>query len=112
MLQEAKVSYAIVEPLQKMFCLALKEYDLVVPKDLEALVEPIAQYGPEELLDACTRISYRQPLNQIIPNMASSLSMDFMHVRKQLDGRSGANHLTAAEAVIHNRMQITSLLNF
>ncbi len=77
-LQDAKRGYPVAGPLQKMFRNSLSEYNIPVPDDLERLIGASARISPEELLDAFTRPTYRQPIAQIRPNMDANLATDFL----------------------------------
>ena len=78
-LEEAKVGYPVAGPLQKMFRLSLTEYGISVPNELECMMGISAYLGPEELLEACERPTYRLPMAQILPNMEAGLGQDFMN---------------------------------
>lgn len=112
-LQAAKSSYPIAGPLQKMFCLALAEYGTPVPDDFERLIAPSSQCGPEEMLEAVTRLSYRIPISQLLPNMRPTLAEDFVHKRHQLEGDQSNKSQSSENAreISNSRMQIDSLLN-
>ena len=77
-LEEAKIGYPVAGPLQKMFRLSLSEYGIAVPNSIESIIGDSARLGPEQLLDACTRTTYKQPITQILPNMEANLGPDFM----------------------------------
>jgi hypothetical protein len=77
-LEQAKVGYPLAGPLQKMFRTALSDYKVSVSDELEGIIGASARLGPEELLEACTRESYVQPVLQIVPNMETRLGQDFM----------------------------------
>ncbi len=111
-LQDARVSYAVAGPLQKMFCLAIEEYGLLLPDGMMDLAESLSQFGPEEMLEACTRISYRQPTSQIQLNLKSGIAHDFAHTRTHLpDGNPPEAEGDTASSGKQIRMQIKSLLN-
>ena len=78
-LEEAKIGYPVAGPLQKMFSLSLSEYGIPVPNELERMIGTSAHIGPEELLDACTRSTYKQPITQILPNMETELGQNFVN---------------------------------
>lgn len=78
-LEEAKVGYPVAGSLQKMFRLSLAEYSIPVPRELERMIGVSARIGPEELLDACTRPTYKQPIAQLLPNMEAGLGQNFMN---------------------------------
>lgn len=56
-----------------------------LPNDLEQLIGDSSQYGPEDFLDACNRISYQQPISQILPNPQSDLGEEFVRDCQQID---------------------------
>lgn len=84
-LQEAKNSFSLAGPLQQMFRLAMAEYNVSVPNDLERLIGSSSRYGNEEFLNACTRISYQQPMSQILPSLDKGLGQDFVRECQHLD---------------------------
>lgn len=87
-LEQAKVGYPLAGPLQKMFRLALSDYGVLDPDEMERMIGASARIGPEELLEACTRPSYRLPIFQILPNVETSLGQDFMDgFRQSFQGR-------------------------
>ena len=115
-LEEAEVGYPIAGPLQKMFRLSLTEYRIPVSDELERMIGTSACMGPEELLDACTRPTYRQPIVQIMANMEAHLGQDFMNrwqqiaesrLREVSHGESSASQVNGRG----KRMEIGSLLN-
>lgn len=72
-----------------MFLSALNDYGIQISNELERKTGAAARIGPEELLDACTRTTYKQPIGQIIPNMGANLGQDFMDgFHRILEGRS------------------------
>ena len=112
-LEEAKTGYPLAGPLQKMFRLALDGYGISLPDELERLCGPSSRYGPEELLDACTRPSYQQPIIQLLPNLEPQLAQDFMDEWQKLcDERPQQNQPgEASEPIRQSSMQINNLLN-
>ena len=78
-LEEAKVGYPLAGPLQQMFRLSLGEYGIPVPNEVERMIGTSARIGPEDLLDACTRPTYKMPFSQILPNMEADLGQEFMN---------------------------------
>lgn len=56
-----------------------------VPNDLELLIGKSSRYGPEEFLNACTRISYKQPVSQILHNLDSGLGQEFVRDCQHMD---------------------------
>lgn len=111
-LQDARISYALAGPLQRMFCLAIVEYGVALSDDLTQLAKSISQFGPEDMLEACTRITYQQPSKQILSNLNPGIARDFSHIRKHTpDGHPPEAEGDDASSGKQLRMQIKSLLN-
>ena len=115
-LEEAKVGYPVAGPLQKMFRLSLTEYRVPVSDRLERMIGGASRLGPEELLDACTRPTYRQPIQQLMPGIKADLGQDFMDGWQHLaETQSAALPLGESPGSISDeigtRMDIGSLLN-
>lgn len=76
-LEDAKVGYPVAGPLQKMFRNSLSEYNVPVPDELERMIGESVRLGPDELVDACTRTTYKQPISQVLPNMTNDIGQTF-----------------------------------
>ncbi len=69
-----------------------------------------AEYGSDDILDACTRHTYAQPVDQIIQNMCPTIDKDFSDEwTKMIENR--AEEETRASTDTGRYMQINSLLN-
>ncbi len=112
-LEVAKVGYPLAGPLQRMFRVALDNYNVSIPDELERLCRPSSKYGPDELLNACTRPTYQQPINQLLPNLDPGLAQDFMDEWQKLYEERPPQDKPAEfpGQEKQNSMQITSLLN-
>lgn len=111
-LEDARISYALAGPLQRMFCLAIAEYGVALSDDLTQLAKSVSHFGPEDMLEACTRITYRQPSNQILSNLEPGIARDFSYIRKHMaDGYPPEAEGEDASSGKKLRMQIKSLLN-
>ncbi len=115
-LEAAKVGYPFAGPLQKMFLMALSEYGVKISNELERSVGAANRIGPEDLLDACTRSSYRLSIAQILPNMEEQLGPDFMNGFDQISANRSPRDVSGqrpqAEAIHkQSRMEVGSLLN-
>ena len=111
-LEDARVSYALAGPLQRMFCLAIAEYGVAPSDDVTKLATSVSHYGPEEMLRACTRITYRQPSSQILSNLERGIAAQFSHLRTHMaDGYPAEAEGDGASSGKKIRMQIQSLLN-
>lgn len=77
-LQDAKAGYPLAGPLQRMFATSVAESNVAIPSDLERLIGPSHQYQVDDLLNACTRLSYQVPVAQLRLNMRPTLAQDFV----------------------------------
>ena len=114
-LEEAKVGYKVAGPLQRMFRLSLTDYGIPVADELERMISVSARIGPEELVDVCTRPTYRQPLAQVTPRMEPDLGPDFMNGWQHLAESRSTEYLLGEEphsgSARGKRVDIDSLLN-
>ena len=77
-LKEAKFSYPIASPLQKMFLISMNEANVAIPPDLREMIREVESLGLDELLNSVTRPNYRQPTSQLQPSMEKTLAVDFV----------------------------------
>lgn len=115
-LEEAKIGYPLAGALQKMFRQSLTEYKIPVSDELERMIGASLRLGPEELLDACTRPTYRQPFAQIIPMMEADAAQGFMDRWQHIaEGRAAGLPLEGSPGSESSgkgkRIEIGSLLN-
>ena len=98
-----------------MFHVALSEYDIPISREMERHMGGSIQIGPEDLLEACTRSSYRQPIAQLLPNMAPRLGQEFIEGYQQLfQGRPSEQATAEATRPARGkqkRLEIGALLN-
>lgn len=114
-LEQAKIGYTVAGPLQKMFHVALSDYDIPISREMERHMGASIRIGPEDLLEACTRSSYRQPIAQLLPNMAPRLGQEFIDGYQQLFQGRPSEQATAEAASVargkQKRLEIGALLN-
>ena len=110
-LEEAKAGYPIAGPLQKMFRVSLTEYRIRVSDELERSIRVPARMAPEQLLDACTRPTYKQPIAQITHNMEADLGQGFMDGLQRLAEVPLEESPDSGSSSRGKRMDIPSLLN-
>lgn len=109
--------FAVCGPLQEMFRRCAVECGAPMPDNLHDLLSS-EQYGPDKLLDACTRLSYTQPIDQIVSNIDGEFANTFADEwRKFVEGPgddesmlSGMTRLSEKSAG-EKFMKIGSLLN-
>ena len=109
-LEEAKAGYPVAGPLQKMFYVSLTEYRIGVSDELQRMIRVPASMAPEQLLDACTRPTYKQPIAQITQTMEADLGQDFMD-RLQRLAEVPLEERPSSGSNREKKMDIRSLLN-
>ena len=90
-LEEAKTGYPLAGPLQKMFRVALSEYQLPIPRELERMMGSTLRLSSEQLLKVCTRMTYRVPISQLLPSMDSDLGQQFVEEWQKSEDRVGSS---------------------
>lgn len=64
-LQQTRVGFPLCGPLQSLFRQTAEECGVQV-SHLANMVDSFTHYNMDDILDACTRLSYTQPLDQIL----------------------------------------------
>jgi len=65
-LQANRPGFAICGPLQDLFRKGAVECKVQLPSNIRELMKPSRHYSVDDILDACARISYTQPTEQIV----------------------------------------------
>lgn len=95
-----------------MFANILTEHDIPLAADLAHLVGPSYKYQLEDLLNACSRSSYRPPIAQLLLNFEETLAQDFMAEWQAACDQQAHRGLEDPKTVYTQRMMhIDSLLN-
>lgn len=76
-LHDALPGFVFVGPLQAMFCQTVLDQHLLLPKEVNKLMGGRTQYGPEELLDACERVTYMQPVELLLERLDPLIADSF-----------------------------------
>ncbi|KAK8255880.1 hypothetical protein IWZ00DRAFT_142343 [Phyllosticta capitalensis] len=85
-MEEALPGFAYAGPLEFLFCKAITELNLTAPDALKTLMSNLPEYGPEELLDTCERITCVQPRNTLVGRMERGFGDDFTQQWRQVVG--------------------------
>ena len=94
-LQQNHAGFALCGPLQSLFIQRAEECGVRTPGHLEKLVDAIDGSTVDEILDACTRLSYMEPLDQIIRYIDPAIAKEWnAEWEIQIMGRNrGREHL-------------------
>ena len=108
-LQETGAGFRICGPLQELFRRTVVGSSLSLPSNLEDLMEPPQNFGVDEILGACTRLEYTQPLSQVLNHIDPSIGSDWLHYWQSLIIAPGGQSVKAPTT--ERYLQIPSLLN-
>jgi len=98
-LHEALPGFSLVGPLQAMYCRAVTERGFSLPDDLPELMDGSIDYDPEELLDACERMTYQQPTDMLMERLHPRLAQDFMgEWQRLIESRGGAEDVAMSDS--------------
>ena len=102
LLQQTHAGSALCGPLQSLFSQRARECGVSVPLELQQPMGSFSEYAVDDILDACTRLSYEEPLDQIVRYMDPQISEEWkreweMQILKHRGGRE--------------QLQIDSILN-
>lgn len=113
-LKESRVGYAVCGPLQELFQRTLIECGIPILNELAEAASPVSDFCLDEVMDACTRLSYTQPVEHIrrrlAPNIAEDWDREMIRLRVPSPDSS-----TSSSRRFHGDndklMQIRSILN-
>ncbi|MCJ1437836.1 hypothetical protein MMC27_007223 [Xylographa pallens] len=106
-LQQNRAGFPLCGPLQQLFRQNAKDRGIEPEQDIKTMVGPDDRYGVDNILDACTRLEYSQPVDQIKRYIDRNIGGNWTEEwNKQMDQQRPRRPSTADRS-----MQITSLLN-
>jgi hypothetical protein len=107
-LEQNRAGFPVCGPLQQVFWQRARDRGVELPEDVQAnLALSDNRYGVDELLDACLRLSYAQPNDQIRRYIDSGIGDTWREEWNKQIGSAGFRRTSTADRTI----QITSLLN-
>ena len=80
---DGRGGFGVCGPLQEMFRRTAVECEVPLPYNITDLVGT-EQYGADQLLDACTRLSYTQPTTQVVSNFDEGVVQHFAEEWRRL----------------------------
>lgn len=81
-----------------------------LPPDIAQKIGSPVEYSLDDILDACTRLTYRQPTEQILRHMDNSMATDWVAEWEKQVVEPGQKR-PRSESSSGKYMQIGSLLN-
>ena len=121
-LESNRLGFKISGPLLQMFHIQLDEYGVELPAETEDRYGRREQFSMEEVLDACTRLSYIQPSGQLVRWIDPSFQHDWrdewqrhtsaFHDQQMSDGWDFADgHVEHRRTMSRHSMRLDEVLN-
>ena len=76
-LQQTRAGFALCGPLQSLFCQTAEGCGVEFSDEMKATMGSFDHYGMDNILDACTRLSYTQPIDQILLRIDPEIAKDW-----------------------------------
>ncbi|KAI4086429.1 MAG: hypothetical protein LQ344_007565 [Seirophora lacunosa] len=113
LLQQASPGFPINGPLQELFRRTAVECGASLPPNVEQLTGQLGNYGMDDILDACTRLDYKQPVDQSVRHVDENIADDWPSKWEQIvDGpeRPQSPDSTRKASPSEKHLRIESLL--
>ncbi|KAL8934880.1 MAG: hypothetical protein Q9216_005689 [Gyalolechia sp. 2 TL-2023] len=114
LLQQASVGFAICGPLQELYRRTAYECGVQLPANIETITGQLGSYGMDDILDACTRLDYKQPVDQSIRHIADNIAEEWPSTWERVvngPGRPASPSSTRKSPTGEQSLRIKSLLN-
>ena len=112
-LKESRTGFAVCGPLQELFRRTLVECGVPMPPDLTDLMSPVTDFCLDDIMDACTRLSYMQPVDMVRRRLQPSVAHDWEKETMKMNASSPSSSNSSGWRRDENEklMQIRSILN-
>lgn len=114
LLQQASAGFAINGPLQELFRRAAVECGTTLPPNVEQMTGQLGNYGMDDILDACTRLDYKQPVDQSVRHIDDKIANEWPTKWEQIvkrPNRPASPPSTRKVSTSGKHLRIESLLN-
>ncbi|KAL8923039.1 MAG: hypothetical protein Q9208_004851 [Pyrenodesmia sp. 3 TL-2023] len=113
-LQQASVGFPINGPLQELFRRTAVECGVKLPQRVEQMTGQLGNYGMDDILDACTRLDYKQPIDQSVRHVDDCVADDWSRKWDEIvnnPNRPVSPPSTRKRSGSEKHLRIESLLN-
>ncbi|KAK3171277.1 hypothetical protein OEA41_003361 [Lepraria neglecta] len=108
-LHQTRLGFALCGPLQLLFHRTAQECGVQLPPEMSDNVDSFNHYVVDDILDACTRLSYTQPLDQILHHIDPDIAQDWSgEWENQIKSRKGK---VRRESSSGRYLQVANILN-
>ena len=108
-LNSTRPGFAVCGPLQFLFYQTAVDCGLEIPLELNDMVGSFNHYLVDDILDACTRLTYTMPFDQVLRHIDPELAQDWAEQwQKRVIARKGK---ARRESTSGRYLQVANLLN-
>lgn len=111
LLQQASGGFAICGPLQELYRRTAYECGVQLPANIETITGQLGNYGMDDILDACTRLDYKQPVDQSVRHIADNVAEEWPSTWEQVVNSPGRPSSAKKLSTGERPLRIKSLLN-
>ncbi|KAL9002916.1 MAG: hypothetical protein Q9188_004189 [Gyalolechia gomerana] len=111
LLQQASGGFAICGPLQELYRRTAYECGVQLPANIETITGQLGNYGMDDILDACTRLDYKQPVDQSVRHIADNVAKEWPSTWEQVVNSPGRPSTVKKLSTGERPLRIKSLLN-
>lgn len=77
LLQQTRSGFALCGPLQRLLLDRATEHNVSLPEDTKGILGSVGHYDVDDFLDACTSLSFRQPLDRLFSRIDPRIAKDW-----------------------------------
>ncbi|KAL8758085.1 MAG: hypothetical protein Q9184_004029 [Pyrenodesmia sp. 2 TL-2023] len=113
-LQQASLGFPINGPLQELFRRTAVECGVKLPQRVEEMTGQLGNYGMDDILDACTRLDYKQPVDQSVRHIDDNVAEEWSRKWDEIvnsPNRPVSPPSTRKRSGSEKHLRIESLLN-
>ena len=108
-LHQTRPGFALCGPLQSLFHQTALEYGVQLPPQMRGTIDSFNHYIVDDILDASTRLSYSQPLDQILHRIDSEIAEHWSgEWERQIKSRKGKVRRQSSSG---RYLQVANILN-
>ncbi|KAI4137433.1 MAG: hypothetical protein LQ341_005140 [Variospora aurantia] len=114
LLQASSIGFPINGPLQELFRRTAVECGAALPPNVKQFNEQLGNYGMDDILDACTRLDYKQPVDQSVRHIDENIADEWASKWEQIvdsPDRPESPQSTRKVSPSEKHLRIESLLN-
>jgi len=96
-LQQTRAGFSLCGPLQELLRQRAEEFGVRLPAGIEELVDSFNHYGIDDILDACTCLSYAQPFDQILDHIDQNVAIEWRDAWIKANSQESSTQIPSSE---------------